>query len=187
MLTLIGLMFNLGGFLLLLSYCGIDSLGHAPPVVYLINGICLFIYQTLDAIDGKQARRLGLASPLGELFDHGMDSISTVLVWLSVGLTMQSGHEPLMLFLTTIVAMLLFYMSHWVHYVTGSLIFGKFDVIELQYLAILTFTITGIMGPQFWSLELVGGYSYREIYYMASLLTAFHSACGFIYKILEGR
>lgn len=27
--------------------------------------------QTLDAIDGKQARRTGSSSPLGELFDHG--------------------------------------------------------------------------------------------------------------------
>lgn len=37
----------------------------------------LFIYQSLDAIDGKQARRTGTSSPLGELFDHGCDSIST--------------------------------------------------------------------------------------------------------------
>lgn len=37
----------------------------------------LFIYQSLDAIDGKQARRTGTSSPLGELFDHGCDSLST--------------------------------------------------------------------------------------------------------------
>jgi phosphatidylglycerophosphate synthase len=37
----------------------------------------LFIYQTLDAIDGKQARRTGSSNALGELFDHGCDSMST--------------------------------------------------------------------------------------------------------------
>ena len=37
----------------------------------------LFIYQSLDAIDGKQARRTNTQSPLGELFDHGCDSLST--------------------------------------------------------------------------------------------------------------
>jgi phosphatidylglycerophosphate synthase len=37
----------------------------------------LFIYQTLDAIDGKQARRTKSNSPLGELFDHGCDGVST--------------------------------------------------------------------------------------------------------------
>jgi phosphatidylglycerophosphate synthase len=29
------------------------------------------MYQTLDAVDGKQARRTGTSSPLGQLFDHG--------------------------------------------------------------------------------------------------------------------
>jgi hypothetical protein len=43
----------------------------------LLCGIGLFIYQSLDAIDGKQARRTGSSTPLGELFDHGCDSVST--------------------------------------------------------------------------------------------------------------
>ncbi len=30
----------------------------------------------MDAIDGKQARRTGSSSPLGELFDHGCDALS---------------------------------------------------------------------------------------------------------------
>lgn len=46
--------------------------------IVLHNGItyCYFhtdIYQ-LDGIDGKQARRLGVSGPLGEMFDHGLDS-----------------------------------------------------------------------------------------------------------------
>lgn len=49
----------------------------APSWVYVSNAVGLFIYQSLDAIDGKQARRTNSASPLGELFDHGCDSIST--------------------------------------------------------------------------------------------------------------
>ena len=32
----------------------------------------IFIYQTLDAADGKQARRTNSATPLGQLFDHGI-------------------------------------------------------------------------------------------------------------------
>ena len=30
----------------------------------------LFLYTSFDAVDGKQARRTGSSSPLGELFDH---------------------------------------------------------------------------------------------------------------------
>jgi phosphatidylglycerophosphate synthase len=32
--------------------------------------VSLFIYQSFDAIDGKQARRTNTSSPLGELFDQ---------------------------------------------------------------------------------------------------------------------
>ncbi len=47
-----------------------------PGWAFLLAAVGLFVYQGLDAIDGKQARRTGSASPLGELFDHGCDSCS---------------------------------------------------------------------------------------------------------------
>lgn len=50
---------------------------QAPRWAFFLCGVGLFAYQSLDAIDGKQARRTGTSSPLGELFDHGCDSIST--------------------------------------------------------------------------------------------------------------
>jgi len=42
-----------------------------PGWVFVNCAISLFIYQTMDAVDGKQARRADCASPLGELVDHG--------------------------------------------------------------------------------------------------------------------
>ena len=45
------------------------------PEYYMGAAIALFIYQTLDACDGKQARRTGSSSPLGQLFDHGCDAV----------------------------------------------------------------------------------------------------------------
>lgn len=58
-----------------------------PRLVYLSWAIGLFCYQSkssssnqangradeigMDAIDGKQARRLNMGSALGEMFDHG--------------------------------------------------------------------------------------------------------------------
>lgn len=53
------------------------TLFQAPFWAYILGALGLFIYQSLDAIDGKQARRTNSSSPLGELFDHGCDSIST--------------------------------------------------------------------------------------------------------------
>lgn len=48
----------------------------APWWAYVQAALGLFIYQTLDATDGKQARRTGTSSPLGELFDHGCDALA---------------------------------------------------------------------------------------------------------------
>jgi ethanolaminephosphotransferase len=43
--------------------------------VYLV-AITQFSYFTLDNVDGKQARRTGSSSPLGQMFDHGCDAIT---------------------------------------------------------------------------------------------------------------
>ena len=48
-----------------------------PAWANLLCAFGLFVYQSLDAIDGKQARRTNSSTPLGELFDHGCDAVST--------------------------------------------------------------------------------------------------------------
>ena len=45
--------------------------GPMPAWTNIFVALALFAYQTLDAIDGKQARRTKQSSPLGQLFDHG--------------------------------------------------------------------------------------------------------------------
>lgn len=41
---------------------------------YVHKLIYLKLLYVLDGIDGKQARKLKVSGPLGELFDHGLDS-----------------------------------------------------------------------------------------------------------------
>jgi ethanolaminephosphotransferase len=47
-------------------------------------GVCHLIYITLDNVDGKQARRTGTSSPLGQMFDHGCDAITFSLGVMTV-------------------------------------------------------------------------------------------------------
>lgn len=56
--------------------------GKGPNWLYLLYSISLFAYQSLDAIDGKQARRTNTSGPLGELFDHGCDAVSTAFIMI---------------------------------------------------------------------------------------------------------
>lgn len=75
LITLIGLVINLLTVLVLSHFC-FSATETAPSWAYLLAAFGLFAYQTLDATDGKQARRTNSASPLGELFDHGCDSMT---------------------------------------------------------------------------------------------------------------
>ncbi|KAF8333083.1 uncharacterized protein EI90DRAFT_3145274 [Cantharellus anzutake] len=61
------------------QYLGETGRAPGPPQwIYFTWAAGLFIYQTLDACDG-QARKTGMAGPLGELFDHGCDALNTIL------------------------------------------------------------------------------------------------------------
>ncbi len=71
LVTLTGMIIGIATTCILLAYCPLLE-GSAPSWAYVVCGVGLFVYQTLDAIDGKQARRTGSSSPLGQLFDHGM-------------------------------------------------------------------------------------------------------------------
>eukprot|EP00941_MAST-03F_sp_MAST-3F-sp1_P005784 g5784.t1 len=53
-----------------------DLDGSAPWWAYcFVYPICIFVYNTMDGSDGKHARNTRSGSPLGELFDHGVDAL----------------------------------------------------------------------------------------------------------------
>lgn len=46
----------------------------------------------MDNADGKQARKIGASSPLGLLFDHGCDAISTFIAAMTLITVVQFGN-----------------------------------------------------------------------------------------------
>jgi ethanolaminephosphotransferase len=76
LLTAVGLVNALAAYALLLAYSPALE-GEAPGWVYVACAAMLFVYQTMDGMDGKQARRCGGGSPLGEVMDHGADALVT--------------------------------------------------------------------------------------------------------------
>ncbi|XP_078053500.1 choline/ethanolaminephosphotransferase 1 bbc isoform X8 [Augochlora pura] len=153
LITILGLIVNIVTTLILVYYSP-DARTEAPRWACFLCALGLFIYQSLDAIDGKQARRTGTSTPLGELFDHGCDSISTVFVALSACIAVQLGYYPTWMFFQCFCAMTLFYCAHWQTYVSGSLRFGKIDVTEAQFTIITIHLISAFFGPKVWMMEL---------------------------------
>lgn len=155
LITIVGLAFNFLGMVILIAYCP-NATEVAPRWTYIFGALTLLIYQSLDAIDGKQARRTNSATPLGELFDHGCDSVSVSFVSLSVVVSLQLGEMPGYLFLFCFVSFFMFYAAHWQTYVSGTLKFGVVDVTEGQLIYSSIMLISGALGPQIWSSMLFG-------------------------------
>ncbi|XP_076273225.1 choline/ethanolaminephosphotransferase 1 bbc isoform X2 [Rhynchophorus ferrugineus] len=152
LLTIMGLIVNILTALLLVAYSP-DAKQEAPWWTCALCALGLFIYQSLDAIDGKQARRTGSANPLGELFDHGCDSLSTVFVAVSACTAVQLGNYPAWMFFQCFCAMTLFYCAHWQTYVSGTLKFGKIDVTEAQITIMGILIVSALFGTQVWSVK----------------------------------
>ncbi|XP_063909530.1 cholinephosphotransferase 1-like isoform X4 [Zophobas morio] len=155
LITILGLVVNIVTALILIWYSP-DAKQDAPRWACGLCALGLFVYQSLDAIDGKQARRTGTANPLGELFDHGCDSISTVFVALSATIAIQLGYYPGWMFFQCFCAMTLFYCAHWQTYVSGTLRFGRIDVTEAQYTIMGILLVSTVCGPRIWSTKIPG-------------------------------
>ncbi|XP_075212579.1 choline/ethanolaminephosphotransferase 1 bbc isoform X2 [Lycorma delicatula] len=162
LITVSGLIVNILTTLILVWYSP-DAKAEAPRWAFFVCAFGLFVYQSLDAIDGKQARRTGTSTPLGELFDHGCDSISTVFVALSACIAVQLGHSPSWMFFQCFCAITLFYCAHWQTYVSGTLRFGRVDVTEAQFTIMFIHLVSAFFGPSVWATKIPYiGYTYQE-------------------------
>ncbi|KAF7971030.1 hypothetical protein HWV62_22229 [Athelia sp. TMB] len=124
---------------------------HGPPQwIYFTWAIGLFAYQSFDAIDGKQARRTGMAGPLGEMFDHGCDAMNTTLEVLLAARALNLGRSWWTV-ASQAATLANFYLTTWEEYHTGQLYLGVFSgPVEGILMIVAIFTITGFCGTAFW-------------------------------------
>lgn len=83
LLTFVGWLFVIASYVVMLVY-DYTFKKDIPSWCFFFAAFCIFVYSTLDAIDGKQARRTKSSSPLGQLFDHGCDSFSITFFMLAI-------------------------------------------------------------------------------------------------------
>jgi ethanolaminephosphotransferase len=170
LLTFTGFLFTVANFILLSiydfhfyaggGYPDKDAYSPVPSWVWILAAFNLFMAHTLDGIDGKQARRTGSSGPLGELFDHGLDSWTTVFI--PTGLYSVFGRGP---FSISIKRMFFcfwnvffnFIFSHWEKYNTGVLYLPwGYDASMLA--CFIVFIISAFGGHEIWHFYLPGDY-----------------------------
>ncbi|KAL4070332.1 CDP-alcohol phosphatidyltransferase-domain-containing protein [Scleroderma citrinum] len=133
-----------------LYYTDKDGSNAPPQWVYFTWAIGLFLYQTFDAVDGKQARRTGMAGPLGEMFDHGCDAINTTLEVILAARALNLGRSWWTV-ASQIATLANFYLTTWEEYYTGLLYLGPFSgPVEGILMIVAIYVISGLFGPSFW-------------------------------------
>jgi len=105
-----------------------------PDWVVFFSGYCSIAYYTLDCMDGKQARRTGTSSPLGQLFDHGFDCLNNVVYIALVSSFTMCGRSKSYLFLQ-VMLQFGFFTAQWEEYYIHVLphALGNFGVTEINY------------------------------------------------------
>jgi len=86
--------------------------GEIPRYCFILIAVAVWTYSTLDAIDGKQARRTKSSSPLGQLFDHGCDSFSTTFFVLGLSQAFRIDSE--IIFMGFVTSQVTFWASSWI-------------------------------------------------------------------------
>lgn len=155
--TLIGLIWVVAGYVVLVMGYSTDLKKAAPPWVYVFAASANFIYQTLDAVDGKHARRLGASSPLGQLFDHGCDSASLTFIAMTITSCARFG------FGVRAVALLFsfqvpFWLGQWAEYHTHMMehsLGGWLGITEGQLTGMAIMFLPAVLGPD-WILMKLG-------------------------------
>ncbi|CAF1920062.1 unnamed protein product [Brassica oleracea var. botrytis] len=149
MITLMGFMFLVTSALL--GYVYSPLLDSPPPRwVHFAHGLLLFLYQTFDGLDGKQARRTSSSSPLGELFDHGScDALACAFETMAYGSTAMCGRDT---FWFWVIAAVPFFGATWEHYFTNTLILpvvnGPTEGLALIYCGHF---FTAFVGAEWWA------------------------------------
>ncbi|KAF9237079.1 CDP-alcohol phosphatidyltransferase-domain-containing protein [Melanogaster broomeanus] len=159
-ITLLGLtivVFNVITLLIYdpLYYTDKDGPSGPPQWIYFTWAFGLFMYQSFDAVDGKQARRTGMAGPLGEMFDHGCDAINTTLEVILAARALNLGRSWWTV-ASQIATLANFYLTTWEEYHTGLLYLGPFSgPVEGILMIVIIYLISGVFGPSFWDQRLL--------------------------------
>lgn len=126
--------------------------------MWIVCAFNQFMAHTLDGIDGKHARATGLCGPMGELFDHGLDSWATLFMPLcvfSVFGRLDYAVNPFRYYLILWNVHYCFLASHWEKYNTGILFLPwGYDI--SQIFLTVTFILTYVHGHTLYKFTLWG-------------------------------
>ncbi|XP_053571852.1 ethanolaminephosphotransferase 1-like [Bombina bombina] len=180
LLTLSGFLIILANYFLLSFYdwkytASGPGHEHIPTWVWVSAAVGNFLAYALDSIDGKHARSTQSSSPLGELFDHGLDSWAASIFPLSLFSIFgcdsgAAGLSARTMYAVSCIVLFTFMLSHWEKYNTGILFLPwAYDISQVSLTVV--YILTAIFGVDAWHKPLFFNF------YMTEILITFLVGC----------
>ena len=144
----------------------------------------MFMWQTLDAVDGKHARRTKTSSPLGQVIDHGLDVVSNLLCVMPFVQACNMNQEIMLIMF--MVMQITYFAGEWCEYVTEIRLtqIGNCGITEGQVVAIMFHLLTGIFGQHIWQYNLIDVFGMDKSAMNAWIAMLFGINIGIIYTFV---
>eukprot|EP00164_Ancoracysta_twista_P009213 GFYU01013562.1.p1 GENE.GFYU01013562.1~~GFYU01013562.1.p1 ORF type:complete len:405 (+),score=124.81 GFYU01013562.1:120-1334(+) len=150
---------------------------------YAVAGVFLFLYQTFDNMDGHQARRTGLSSPLGQLMDHGCDALNATVSALPMIVMMQVG-TGWKAFAVLMIAHFPFWFTTWEEWHTHYLYLAPVNgPSEGLVGSVILYFVTAAYGPEFWTIKITDGLLMNDLVVILTGAMAVLTVCGSLYNV----
>ena len=132
-----------------------------PAIILLLGAFGIFFHQTLDALDGKQARRIGASSPLGQLFDHGCDCFTSSYLVLIVCAQDGFSSDEHLFWGQAKFNTFAFYIMNWTEYHSheSATRVGQLGVTEIQFIVIIAQVFNALTGVGIAEISIFKGFT----------------------------
>jgi phosphatidylglycerophosphate synthase len=130
--------------LLAFVFLALAPVTGVPDAAFVLPAAAIFLYLTLDNVDGAHARRTDSSSPFGEFLDHWLDAFNIGLLVLGYGLAMRM--EPWLLLLSLALCQLAYFATLWEQRLTGWLRFGALGSIEGLLVLCFVYLLVAALG-----------------------------------------
>lgn len=162
---------------------------NCPRYLHLLSALSIFGYQTLDNMDGKQARKTNSSSALGMMFDHTCDVINAVITAMMIGSVFSTGWS-MKLFICIYTGFITFYFQTWEEHQLDIMVLPPFNGPSEGLLMLVTFSlISFILGSQWWQEPMTIPILQLEIipFTYAFILGRFLTFSTAAYQVIRGR
>ena len=161
LITFVSLCFNI--FAAIISYLdgGFDFSHKLKRRTCFVIGIFQLIYQLLDNIDGKQARRTGNSTPFGMLMDHGCDVFTNIFTAFNLSKLLLLGNDDYFSFTVFFGLILGFYMMTYEEYKIGEMNFPSINgTDEGNFFIFLLGVFLALAGQDYMAIVISDKYSF---------------------------